>query len=802
MGKRPVRRRLSTKRPHASNTGAAAGKAGIGESRSVRRAANSLSAKPISVEDHSARINLPGKELLRLSLTDSNSLKGHAIRWSYALRNRERWNTQREGAEKQQRAMRALARDLGLAPEHFQQIAKARIVEVDIPWLDEKTHWELRTFPWEFMLAAVTREFRGGEPLTVVRRLRVGNPERTIVPSSWLQVVSAPGALAEEYDFDSERDLLELCVKSLDGTIHVVSDPDQATLEKEISTRTPDIIHLTGFDSHQGFALLDPDREDVADGYLVRSLDRLPHVVTAPELARLLTLGAPHTPTLISFNLYNSAASIAPLCLARGADATIGFQDSFDDELAELFFSLLYRAWSLADWNIVSAFQYAWTEVRKTGRPLQGSGIVLWRNKSILTEAPLDYDVEVEPSHEKIRGLWQQQLHEPVTADTVREKLEVDVVVIPQLNYSILHNNGPIFDRFRIRKKDLGVGAVEGLLVSVELHVGTDSYPFRTQASIPETSPHVDLPDAIRVSLASALSRGIRESIHTSLFVEVKWKQTVLYRETHRVTLLPVDEWRFDSQNYRWLPSFVLPRDPAVLQVIESAQRYLMALRDDAAAGFDGYQCVDSQTGVLPEPEECSMVDMQVRAIWSALLYESPLSYINPPPTFTESSQRLRTPSDCIDGKRATCIDLALLLASCLEYVEIYPTIFLLKTHAFPAYWRHDSYHDEFRAARTGVLRAEKELEAGQPSSAPGQAFGWDFQSSQYREIIGEVQAGRLVPLETTLVTGRGSFSEAVAGGIQNLASRREFESMLDILLARTDQKTSVTPLPARRGGS
>jgi hypothetical protein len=59
-------------------------------------------------------------------------------------------------------------------------------------------------------------------------------------------------------------------------------------------------------------------------------------------------------------------------------------------------------------------------------------------------------------------------------------------------------------------------------------------------------------------------------------------------------------------------------------------------------------------------------------------------AYINPPPTFTEKSQRLRTPSDIVMGKRGTCIDLTLLLAACLEYAEIYPVLFLLKDHAFP----------------------------------------------------------------------------------------------------------------------
>jgi hypothetical protein len=622
--------------------------------------------------------------------------------------------------------------------------------------------------------------------------------------AKWLQVLSAPGKLAQEYDFTSERELLKLSAKSLDCEFALLKNPDEEALGVRIKEDSPDVIHVSGFDSHQGLALLDPDRQgERQDGYLVRSATNrgTPVVLGAERLASLLTSGTEHPPALIALNIYNSGSRIAPLCVKQGAEAAVGFQDSFDDALAELFFTTLYRAWPLAGWDIVPTFQYAWQSVRQTGQPLQGSAVVLWSERSILDRAYLDASTEGERRQEGIRDQWRQKLSPAPTAETIRQQIEVDVEPIAQLNYSILHNNGPIFTKFRILKKDAQLGRVDDLSVRVELHVGTDSYPFQMRASIDETAPHLDLHEIVRVSLASALTRTIRESIHTSLFVEVKWGDTVLYCKTQRVTLLPVDEWRFDAKNYRWLPSFVLPRDPAVRRIIDAAQRYLMALRDDPAAGFDGYQCVD-YPGKQPRPDDCSGVDLQVRALWSALLYESPLSYINPPPTFTDSSQRLRTPSDCIEGRRGTCIDLALLFAACLEYVEIYPTIFLLKTHAFPAYWRHDSFHEEFRVARIGAQDVDRAVARGQPSLAQGQQCGWDFQPSQYREILGEVQTGRLVPLESTLVTGHGCFSDAIAGGVQNLASRREFESMIDILLARSDAKTSVTPLPILRGES
>jgi hypothetical protein len=160
------------------------------------------------------------------------------VRWSYTLRNRERWNTQRDAVLEQQKAMSALAGSLGLTNVDFEHIAEAGIVEVDIPWTREDQDWELRIFPWEFLLATATHERRslGKQPLTVVRRLRretpPEKPARSGPPTDWLQVVSAPGKLAQEYDFDGERRLLELAA---DGRFRSVRNPDESALRREIA---------------------------------------------------------------------------------------------------------------------------------------------------------------------------------------------------------------------------------------------------------------------------------------------------------------------------------------------------------------------------------------------------------------------------------------------------------------------------------------------------------------------------------------------------------------------------------------
>jgi hypothetical protein len=363
--------------------------------------------------------------------------------------------------------------------------------------------------------------------------------------------------------------------------------------------------------------------------------------------------------------------------------------------------------------------------------------------------------------------------------------LKVEVETFDQVNYSLLHNNRGLFKNFKIRK--LAQGRLSGIRVKVVLYVGSDSFPYETSFDLDQ--PIFDAAPGIKVPMTSMLARSIRESIHTSLFVAVSYNNQDVYCDTHRVTLLAVDEWRDDDRDRNWLPSFVLPRDPAVSKIVDSAQRYLMSLKDDSGAGFDGYQSYDAEA---EDPSEG--IDMQVRALWSALSFDLPLSYINPPPTFTTMSQRLRTPGDILRGKRGTCIDLALLLAACLEYIEIYPVIFLLEGHAFPGYWRSEAGYQRFNELRyiptAEVASPTAELPEG---SRDGQRVTWAAARDSYYELLDLVRSGDLVPLESVWLTQHKGFWEAVEDGVQNLRSERDFHSMIDIILARS---CGVTPLP------
>lgn len=725
-------------------------------------------------------------------------LKRKAMEWTYILRNRSRW-TSVDSTKQEERAVRDLE-EFGFHHDALEAIARDRVVEVSIPYRSEAELWEARIFPWEYVIAGATRELRHHQPFTVMRCLSgVSSGRISSSADRVLYVESAPAELRDSFGFETEQQVIRVGLRVQEPKLLYKIDPTLHDLKQAVRDFKPKIVHIAGFDSHQGLELLKKagnkdaqSIDDELDGYLLRSEDGKPDPVSAVELAKALCSGGT-PPTLVSFNLQNSAARIAPLTVAAGAGAALGFQDVFDDSLGEQFFATFYRLWRHHKGDLQVAFRQAWEDIRAHSGAVLGSGMVLWSSRPLVRAGTVPTRGRKAAISSKPTGL--------MTPDSVsREKLErvikVEIEVPEEINYSLLHNREPLFKTFTVMNHSSlqdardQLSTLADLDISVRLSTGTEEAVFEKRVNV-DTSA-LDLKKDIHVPLTSDLMRSSHESINSSLFAEVTWGSHVVYRDSHRVRLIPVDQWRDNNRDGKWLPSFVLPRDPAVTDLIERAQRYVRVLRDDPSSGFDGYQSVENET-----PEGCSEIDRQVQAIWSYIVHDLGLGYVNPPPGYSVNldSQRLRTPSMVVKNRCGTCIDLAILFAACLELVDIYPVIFLLKDHAFPGYWRSDAFQEKFmRMADTDFVTEDIATEdSGRTLVAGAQRVAWWPRASAYDEIKREVQMGRLVPLETVWLTSYTGFWDAVDGGKDNLKSRCNFDSMLDIARAR---EAHVTPLP------
>lgn len=749
-----------------------------------------------------------------------------AEEWAYVLRSRARWvddDSVREAFR--ERALADLER-LGVPRAFVRQLATTTHVEVELhAWNTgdaraDRAHEAAAEFPWEYLLSVASRGLGRYHPLLITRLFRNDSP--AVVPpppKRVLFVESAPGRLDDAYDFASERERIRAAVGAdrvnagqdeygaADGAsrhMHVSRTEDINRLKATVRGTPWDVLHVTGIDTHQAAWLIDGfydeiektpalwKRVEAADGETVRDgmVLRDAHIKELPlayeDLATIL-INPKRPPALVTLNLYYSGARTARELVRQGAQAALGFLDEIDDELAERFFQAFYGAWCRpgSTCAIPHAFIEAWQKME--GNHLHGTAIVMWMGRSVFEK--FQWQPRASAA-EQARVEDRETMLARLQKTPVGKLLQVELDVPAEVNYSLLHNDRPLLSKLTLTK--LVREPLEDISVQVELNLGSQNYPFRCTHLVLD-EPQLALAPSVCIPLTAVLPRSLRERVQSTVYVRVTCcGGRTAWESTERVTLIPVDEWVDDTTNNPWLPSFVLPRDPAILRIIASSRRYLVGLRDDPAAGFDGYQSIDEQAET-----PAAGVDAQVQAIWTALVNEFRLQYINPPPAYSDRSQRLRTPGDILGSNSGTCIDLALLLASCLEYIDIYPVLVLLEGHAFAGYWRSDAAHEAF--AHVTHVPLEVPSAGSRPARAAAvrfvDGFGWRLTRLHYDEIMRYVTGGDLVLLEATYLTSASSFAEAVKEGRANMRSRREFDSLLDIRLARS-ARPPVTPLP------
>ncbi|MDI3381774.1 hypothetical protein ACFPPF_19415 [Xenophilus aerolatus] len=774
-----------------------------------------------------------------------------AMRWTYKLRSRKRWVGGSRARERNEEEARVALQEIGIGALELDDIVDSAEVVVRIPYTgQEEMHWESRIFPWEYVLSAATRERRlrrqaenqsrmdapakadgstRAMALTVMRELQVQTAWTSPEPDPAtlffggvraLFVECLPPELREHWDLERERARLRSALPA-NAEWHDLVYPTLEDLRSTVAVLRPQLIHFSGLDSHQGLrelrlyvgdeALVQVDmplpkgkptartqrlvlvdtvlsaRGLMVDGVMLRSDPTsdsageatsaeagnrsYPRLVSARTLAQHL-LASRHVAYLVSFNLWNTAARVAPMVVAeRAALASVGFQDAFDDSLAEWVHAAIWTELVATGWNLPEAFRRMWAAVRELPESVDATGITLWAGAPILGGTAPARNTGPTPST-------------PGTAQRVR----VDVKPLTELNYAVLHNAQPMFERFILEcdrpDDDLRVD------VEVAVHMGLETACFKRQVQMKHK--RVALTDVIHVPLTASVARAAREAISSSLRVEVLQGDQVLYSDSHRLRLLPVDQWRDNQRDGRWLPSFVQPRDSAVVGAVAAAQRYVRVLRDSPSAGFEGYQLATAN-----DESTLRGVDLQVEAVWATLLHDWRLGYINPPPSYSGGldSQRLRMPSTVLAHKAGTCIDLALLFASCLELVDIYPVVFLLDGHALPGWWRHSTYRDEYFELAADNFKEIVEASATENSVANAQVVAWHTGKASWREVRRWIRERKLVPIETVRLTEHCGFAEAIEAGVQALSEKRDFDSMLEIVTARTEY---VTPLPIR----
>jgi len=158
--------------------------------------------------------------------------------------------------------------------------------------------------------------------------------------------------------------------------------------------------------------------------------------------------------------------------------------------------------------------------------------------------------------------------------ESVDGLITIAVKPVEELNYSLFTTAG------RSSKTSSWSSASgpswRAIAVNVSLNAGARRSRSKRRST---SSTRADLRKEIHASLTGDLARSLREAI-TRASASNLWQQNILYQETHRVRLLPADQWRRHRRGPQVASLLVLRgiRRSAIL--IEKAHQYVRVLRD------------------------------------------------------------------------------------------------------------------------------------------------------------------------------------------------------------------------------
>lgn len=332
--------------------------------------------------------------------------------------------------------------------------------------------------------------------------------------------------------------------------------------------------------------------------------------------------------------------------------------------------------------------------------------------------------------------------------DKVLYRLELDSA--PTIGYASIQNAVPVLRTIRLTNNSDEELTEVALLVRCDpaFAVGTTLRFQKLAPSETRSLGPIDLqPDH---SLLADLQEGITASVSLTLVQGDR----ELAREAKAIEVLAYDQWAGTRALPELLAAFSMPNNPAVDVLVGKASKLLRS--SNPMLSMNGYQS-----------KSRDVVWKQVSALYSTIAAEN-LQYSEPPASFGSDGQKIRTPDRILEGRVATCLDLAMLFSSCLEQAGLRPIIVMKQGHAWVGVWLHQA---SFPFPLTDDVLAVRK----------------------------RVGTGELLVFEATGValhkTVRPSLKLAMEQGARHLQEEDTFLYTVDIHMARGVQ---IKPLPSR----
>ncbi len=142
----------------------------------------------------------------------------------------------------------------------------------------------------------------------------------------------------------------------------------------------------------------------------------------------------------------------------------------------------------------------------------------------------------------------------------------------------------------------------------------------------------------------------------------------VAAESTGRITICPYNQW---NAALILLPAYMTPNHPNIISVLKNASKWMLV--NGMNPSLEGYQ------------SDGKRVEEMIGAVYNAVK-ESNIIYSNPPASFF-GPQRIRLCETVFEEKFATCMDMTILFASCLESFGLHPVLITAPGHIFAGVW-------------------------------------------------------------------------------------------------------------------
>ena len=170
---------------------------------------------------------------------------------------------------------------------------------------------------------------------------------------------------------------------------------------------------------------------------------------------------------------------------------------------------------------------------------------------------------------------------------------------------------------------------------------------------------------------------NVSESVPVNLLVYLYDKNdNILKQVTKDIIISPMNEVSEIASIPELLACFVTPNAIEIEEVIKLGIQNLSEMRK-VQSDFIGYQANDIDS-----------VREEMMAIYNALR-SLKINYANPPASFNRF-QSARLPSEVINKKLGTCLDLSILYCACLEAIGLNPILIMIDGHAFAGCFLND----------------------------------------------------------------------------------------------------------------